>query len=487
MARDTRRNVFRTVGVSVMATALALPAGVFSAVAAPHLGNEIPAGISAQTTSPPPTPTPTPTPTEDSPPPESTPSDESTPPSTPPSENETEDQDGTPENEQSTGPREEQPDQTVSESAAEQKQEIESITEELSQKMTEVPKTLKPAVARLTATLQAAQGPGTPPQEKDGIIDSAKEVAAVLDVISAPGSPADAREQLIGIVKQVTSALEVVSDPRVRPEERAMTILTVQRSTSVLKMIGDPATPQELQDDLSSSVDHLNRFVLRRSQEEGTSKGTSESSPSQQSLQSEGTIAVALDTISDSETSDEDSKGLAGTTNGSSSSLDGSSDPRVSKDDQEKEKKKLAEKIARLEKQVEEVASARGLPDVPLGEAAEVCTNAVFTSVTEPKLIGGLRDLAPAKWEGEGVKDYWKSKKSGQDSLDVQAQLRNDTLDHAAFDIARLIPQLAESAPAGELFGTIGTPALHCLRSALHLHQEGVEAGTWLKMAEEKA
>ncbi|GAB2878676.1 hypothetical protein GCM10027074_53640 [Streptomyces deserti] len=369
------------------------------------------------------------------------------------------------------------------ESTAEQEKEIESITEELSQKTTEVPKTLEPAVARLTATLQAAQNPETTPQEKDGIIDSTKEIAAVLETINDPDTPADVREKLIGIVKQVTSALEVVSDSSVPPEERAMTILTVQRSTSVLKTIGDSATPQGLRDDLSNSVDHLTRVVLRRSQGE-TTRG---SIPSQQSLGAERTIAVALAMISESETSEGDSKGLAGTTSDSSSSLDGSSDPRVSNEDREREKKELAEKIERLEKQVEEVASARGLPDVPLGEAAEVCTNAMFTSVTEPKLIGGLTDLAPAKWDSEGVKDYWKSKESGQDSLDVQAQLQNDKLDHAPFDIARLIPELAKATPAGELFGTVGTPALHCLRSALHLHREGVEAGTWLKMAEQKA
>ncbi|MFI8192062.1 hypothetical protein ACIF8T_25315 [Streptomyces sp. NPDC085946] len=369
--------------------------------------------------------------------------------------------------------------------------------------MTEVPETLKPAVAQLTATLRVAQAPETPPQEKDGVIESTEEITAALEKIDDPSTPADVREELIGITKQVTSALAVLGDPSVPPEEQAMTVLTVQRSMSVLKMISDPATPKEMREDLADSVRNVTLVALRRSRggadtgtgvRTGIGTGTGEQTGAEigtdrarrKDLRSEKVVTAALSVTAERETSEDNSKGLAESSSESSSSLNGSTDPRRSEKDRQREKREAEEKIARLEKQVEAVISARGLPNVALGEAAKICTNAVFETVTDSELVEGLTDLAPAKWDSTGVKDYWKSDESGQDSLDVHAQLRNNSIDQAPFGIARLVPELAKSAPADELFGTVGVPALHCLRSALHLHQKGVEAGTWLKMAEQK-
>ncbi|MET7295670.1 hypothetical protein ABZS79_26650 [Streptomyces griseoloalbus] len=365
----------------------------------------------------------------------------------------------------------------------EQKEEIEDVTTELNAETVEVPVELEPDVEQLTTVLQEAQAPETPPQEKDEIIASAKNIAAALEMIKDSTVPVEVREDVIGIVKQVTSVLEAASDPSVPPEEQALIILIVQRSTTVLKLIGDPATSPELREHLINTVEQLNRVVLRRSHG-ANMRG---SSPAQGSLQSEMTIGVALASISESETSDGDRKGLAETADEASSSLQATSDPRVSEEDRDREQKELDEKMTRLEKRLEETAAAQGLPDAAAGKAAEVCANAMFKSVPEPKLIGGLTDLTPAKWDTEGVKDYWKSQESGNESLDVQAQLQNNTFDNSPFDVARLIPKLAGFVPADKLFGTVGTPGLHCLKSALHLDRQGVAAGTWVEKAQEMA
>ncbi len=51
--------------------------------------------------------------------------------------------------------------------------------------------------------------------------------------------------------------------------------------------------------------------------------------------------------------------------------------------------------------------------------------------------------------------------------------------------IKKLVPTLADSVPAKELFSTLGDKALHCLRAALDLDQEsGIKSGTWVKMAD---
>jgi hypothetical protein len=95
--------------------------------------------------------------------------------------------------------------------------------------------------------------------------------------------------------------------------------------------------------------------------------------------------------------------------------------------------------------------------------------------------------VIPEKWDTEGVNDFWKSEEIRNDSLDVLVQLRNDEISGAPMEIKRLIPKLADAVPASELFGTLGTPGLHCLRAALHLDQDlGIKSGSWVKMAEEK-
>ncbi|MER5209509.1 hypothetical protein ABT063_02680 [Streptomyces sp. NPDC002838] len=361
----------------------------------------------------------------------------------------------------------------------EQNEEIEDVTVDLSQKLTEAPEELAPSVTQLITTLQEVEDPETSPQERDGVIRSAKEIVSTLETIDDPRTPDDLREELIGIVKQVTSALEVGSDPSVPPEDRAMTILTVQRSTSALDMIGDLTTPQELRVHLINIVNQVN-YVLRRSHGANL-KGSSDM---ERSVRYAVPMGVASATISDPETHDGERKGLAETTDEASSSLQEAGDPRVSEEDRAKAQEALDEEIARMKEKLEETVSAQGLPDVPLGKASEVCTNAVFDSVPEQVLIGGLQELTPADWDTEGVKDYWKAKESGTGSLDVLAQLQNNKYDNAPFEVARLITKLAEFVPASELFSTVGTPGLHCLQSARHLDQQGIKAGTWPQMAE---
>jgi hypothetical protein len=371
-----------------------------------------------------------------------------------------------------------------------QEKEIEKVTEELNQKLTEAPQELTSSVTRLTDVLETAGGPDVPPQEREGVIESAQDIAAALDVINAPGTPAEVREKLIGVVKRMISALGVVSDPGVPAEERAVTILTVQRCTSVLDLIGASGTPQEPREHLVNSINQVYRVLVP---DEGSYPAPGESSTrsgisaAQQPRQDAATIGVALETTGRSETSEGNRIGLAQTADEASSSLQDSSDPTVSDEDREDARREADEQLARLNEQLKKVALAQGLPDAPLGESAEVCANAIFGSVSARSLTRGLEEMIPARWNSEGVKDYWKAKESGSDALDVQAQLQNNTYDNAPIEVAQLITGLDHVLPADELFGAVGVPGLHCLQSARHLDRQGVEAETWLQMAEEEA
>ncbi|MFF5158085.1 hypothetical protein ACFY3N_17910 [Streptomyces sp. NPDC000348] len=376
------------------------------------------------------------------------------------------------------------------EPATEQKKEIEEVTDELIQKTAEAPEELTSSVAQLTTVLKMAEAPEVPPQEREGVIESAQNIAAALDVINDPRTPAEVREKLIVIVQQMISALDAVSDPSVPAEERAVTILTVQRCTSVLDLVGAPGTPRELREDVANSIDQVYRVLVPDKgsySAPGESAAKSGISAAQQPRQDAATIGVALETTGRSETSEGNRIGLAETADEASSSVQESSDPTVSDMDREEARKEADEQLARLNEQLKKVILAQGLPDAPLGEAAEVCTNAVFESVSERSLTRGLEKMIPAQWNSEGVKDYWKAKESGSDALDVQAQLRNDTYDNAPFEVTGLVTGLARIVPADKLFGTVGTPGLHCLQSARQLGRQGVEAGTWLQMAEEES
>ncbi|MFI2509009.1 hypothetical protein [Streptomyces sp. NPDC018972] len=369
-----------------------------------------------------------------------------------------------------------------------QEKEIEKVTEELNQKMAEAPEELTSSVTRLTDVLEAVGAPDVPPQEREGVIESARDIAAALDVINDPGTPAEVREKLIGVVKRMISALDAVSDPSVPAEERAVTILTVQRCTSVLDLIGASGTPQEPREHLVDSINQVYQVLVP---DEGSYPGESSakkgSSAARQPRQDAATIGVALETTGRSETSEGNRIGLAQTADEASSSLQDSSDPTVSDEDREEARREANEQLARLNEQLKKVALAQGLPDAPLGESAEVCTNAIFESVSERSLTQGLEEMIPARWNSEGVKDYWKAKESGSDALDVQAQLQNNKYDNAPIEVAQLITGLDHVVPADKLFGTVGVPGLHCLQSARHLDRQGVEAETWLQMAEEEA
>lgn len=442
----------------------------------------------------PPPPTPTdpsgpPTPTDPSEPTKPSEPSEPTKPDDTPTEG-TQEPDGTPETDQSPEPEGES-DRTTPEPTVEQEKEIEEVTEVLIQETTEAPEELTRSVEKLTTVLRTVEDPEISPQEREGAIGSAKDIAAALEVINGPGTPAEVRGKLIGIVKQMVAALDAASDPGIPLEERAVTILTVQRCTSTLDMIGDPETPRELRDHLVNSIDQVYHVLMSGegaapAPAPGENAAKSGIRVTQRSRQDAATIGVALETTGRSETSGGDRNGLAETADEASSSLQENSDPRVSDKDREEARRKADEQLARLNEQLKKVAFAQGLPDVPLGEAAEVCANALFKSVPDRALTPGLEKLTPEQWDTEGVKDYWKARESGSDSLDVQAQLQNNEYANAPFEVAPLVTGLADVVPANRLFGTVGIPGLHCLQSARHLDQQGVVAETWLQMVEEE-
>ncbi|MFG2607836.1 hypothetical protein ACGFT2_30460 [Streptomyces sp. NPDC048514] len=315
---------------------------------------------------------------------------------------------------------------------------------------------------RLTATLEAMQNPQTPPQVRDGTIRTARTVSAALDVIGAPGTPDATRGQLTGLVKQVTATLNAANRPGTPPEERRAITLIAERSASVMPMIGDRGTPRELRGQLAGIVGNLLSNVNRHAGMQG---------PAADDIRA---VATAAATISDPGTPHGKRKELAQVTYDASASL--------------RDRSESDEQIARMKKKQEEAASAQGLPDVPLSEAAAVCTNAVFDSVPVDTLTRDLRTVIPGEWRTEGVNDYWKSEETRNADLDVTVQLQNAEMSDAPLEIKRLVPRLADAVPANELFATLGRPGLHCLRAALQLDEKsGVESGSWVRMAEEKA
>ncbi|MEV8593776.1 hypothetical protein [Streptomyces sp. NPDC052012] len=384
-----------------------------------------------------------------------------------------------PDDEQSPAPDEDE--QTADESVEAQHQEVEAVTAELSRVAADAPEELAPSVAELTGILRQTETPETSPQEREGVIETAQELTAALEAINDPRLPEDARKGLIAAVKQVVSTLDVASEPSVPPEQRAATVVTVRRSASVLDLIGDPATSEALREHLINSVRQTNSALMMSHEAKTPANGAP-----QQAHQATARIGVALATAGESETSDGRRNGLAGATDEASESSKDANDPRMSEEDRAKAQKELDKQLKRLQELLGDEARARGLPDAPLGEAAEVCTNAVFESVSDRILAGKLEQLSPQPWEDTGVKDYWKSERSGDDSLDVHAQLRNDQHDDALFQVARLITRLAEEVvSARDLIPTVGTtPGLHCLQSARQLERRGVETATWLELAE---
>lgn len=474
MAKTSRRHVSRTVCTMAVAAVLGWPAGMATVLAAPQAADEAAAGHPAQTTPPETGPSPEPSTTD----PSSTESDEQDPGPSTSASDEPQHSGDTGDDEQSPAPDED--DAAVEGAIADQQQAVEAVTAELNRVAAEAPKELSSSVARLTGVLQQTQTPRTSPQERESVVETAQDLTSALETISDSRTPGQVREDLIESVKQLVSALDVANDPGAPPEHRAAAVLTVRRTATVLKLIGDRTTSTELRKHLTRSVRQTNAALAMNDD----AKTPSGSAP-RPSARSAARIGVALATISESETSDGSRNGLADGTDDASSAMRDSSDPTVSEEDRARARKELDRQLRRLEKLLGKEAVARGLPDTSLGKAAELCTNAVFESVSDRVLAGKLRQLNPPPWADKGVKDYWKSEESGNDSLDVHAQLRNNEHDEALFRVARLLTRLAEDVvPAPDLVPTVGTPGLHCLRAARLLDRQGVTAETWLELAD---
>ncbi|GHE95376.1 hypothetical protein E5082_22745 [Streptomyces griseoluteus] len=332
------------------------------------------------------------------------------------------------------------------------------MTGDLNQKKGEVPEELAPSLGQLTTALRAVEDPGTSPQERDGVIRTARALSSTLDVIADPETPQPLRRQLTELVKQVTAVLDAANQSGTSPGQRRTYTLVAERSALALGVIGDHKTPQGLRVPLSGTVNNVTTAVTH--------------DPPAKTLKLAKSVTASLVIISDPNTPDKERKELAETTHEASSSLDDQGDSD--------------EQTERMKKKQEEAASAQGLPDEPLPKAAEICTNAVFDSVSDDTLNRDLKSVVPAKWKSEGVNDFWKSDASGDDSLDVLVQLLNEESVNARLKIKLLIPKLADAVPASELFETLATPGLHCLRVALQLDQDsGVKSGSWVKMAKE--
>jgi hypothetical protein len=373
----------------------------------------------------------------------------------------------------------------VTEQLTEQKQEVEAATADLNEAGQNAPEELAPAVEQLTATLKAVEDPRTSPQERQEVTDIAQEVTSALGVISDPHTPAETREQLTVIVRQGASALEGSHDARVSPELRSTVTTTLEQATSALGMIGDPKTPPELRKELNLILRPLTSALAQGS--DGVPGRSAGSAPEVDQVAGPAAdVARATEMISDPKTPAKQRSELAKTTAQAASSLPKLGDSGGSREDRAKAQEVFRQQTAKMKKQQEKAASARGVPDVPLGEAAEVCTNAIFTNVSDRALGWSLKNILPPKWEIEGVQDFWKAREEKDDSLEVTAQLRNGAHTDAPFDVGRLTTRLAELVPASSLFGKVGTPALHCLQAAWHLDQAGVAAGTWVEMAMEK-
>ncbi|WP_344012602.1 hypothetical protein [Streptomyces thermospinosisporus] len=517
MARFSRRPVAYRVCASAVAAVLALPAGAATALAAPPADGSVTRGASAQTEPPP---------SADEPPPEggsteptpTTPPEQTDPPDTDPGPTSSSDEspgevdpgdgggttgsssngektdgggdgdggdggDGGDDGDDGDGGGKKDGAQTVAAAVTAQKRKVDQVTSKLEKLVVEAPEELTSSVEQLTTLLEKTSSARTSPQERKGIVETAQELADALETINAAGIPGEVRKDLIAAVKRLVSALDVASDPGVPPEQRGMAVLIVRRSAAVLELIADRGTPEDVREHLSRTVGQLTGALTMDDEAKALLAGAPKSG-----LQPASRIGVGLSTVAQSETTDGRRKDLADATDDASKSLEESDDPTRSEEERAEARKELDRQLRRLEKLLGEEAVARGLPDTPLDKAAELCTDAVFESVSDRKLAGELGPISPAQWSEEGVKDYWRSEQSEGASLDVHAQLRNDKYDEAQFRIAQLISRLAEKVvPARDLIPTIGTPGLQCLQSARILDGQGVGTGTWFALAQEVA
>ncbi|WP_317442978.1 hypothetical protein [Streptomyces collinus] len=298
------------------------------------------------------------------------------------------------------------------------------------------------------------------------------------------------RAQLTGLVKQVASTLDAARSPGLTPEERRLTFDAAAQSAAALAVISDPGTPPGERDDLAGFGHHLSRFASRSARADRPThqnpSAPGSSPPDKETVRDLQLLITVMATVSDRNTHGGGRRSLARAANEASSSLDSSTDSGASDTKRDEARQKLQEQLARLEKEQSEYLSAQPLPTEQLGKAAEVCTNSVFErNTSEETLAGDLESLLPDPWNKEGVKDFWKSEEAGNEALKIFAELRDQNIADAPLPIKLLVPKLADSIPANELFTALGSPALHCLRAARQLDQDGVESGTWVKMAEE--
>ncbi|MFK0115199.1 hypothetical protein [Streptomyces sp. NPDC090994] len=355
----------------------------------------------------------------------------------------------------------------MSEPPPEQEGDIDEATTALDEEKERVPEALVPAVETLITLVGAVEDPETMPQDRQGVVESAKNMSTALAAINDPKTPPELREELTTIVEQVTSALKTVSEPRVPAEKRSTLILVVKRATSTLDIICDPKTPQGLRGEMVTSTTNT---VYAVEQSNGP--------------ETESTLMLlgsSADIMHDSKTPSREREQLSDITQLVSSLLRKISDPGTSQEERSETAKELDEKSARMKKEQERAASAQERPKESLGKAAAFCSSAVFESVPESDLVHGLKELVPAQWEEEGVKDFWKAEEKSNDTLDVLAQLRNNEHTHGPFKVVPLITELAELVPHDRLFGTLGAAALSCEQTATYLEERfGVMVGSWL-------
>ncbi|POX54806.1 hypothetical protein C3489_13060 [Streptomyces sp. Ru71] len=467
MTRTTRRHILPLTGASAVVTALALTMGPVAPGAAAPGGagtDRLPSSVRADSTPPAPEP-PSDNPGTTTAPVPSTPDTPTA--SSSSSSSQPEDTRTTaPSTATSSGSDD---GGTAATAALKQQQdEAGTLAADLEDKKADVPEELVPSVDQLTDVLQAVSDTQTPPQERDGAVRSAQQVESALEVIADPGTPAAVRDRLTGLVQQVAAALSEANGAQT-PQVSGTLGVVVARSASVLGVVARQDVPPDVENDLVGAADNLFSSVQEgtANEDEGTGAGGAGGQLAWHML-----TATAVETGGDPNTADDKRKGIAQGAHENSRTRPG--DPGA------------ADKKRRLEQDLKAAIADQGLPDEPLGKAAEVCTNAVFESVPDTTLAEDLQNLTPDTWNSEGVQDFWKSRESENESLDVFAQLRNDKVDNTALAIKQMIPQLADSLPAKDIFSSLGVHALDCLQAAVRLDAEaGVQSGSWLSAAQQ--
>jgi hypothetical protein len=121
------------------------------------------------------------------------------------------------------------------------------------------------------------------------------------------------------------------------------------------------------------------------------------------------------------------------------------------------------------------------LPDVPVEEAVTVCAKAILIQFADDLLGKSIEELIPG---GGFVLDVVEVRFDA-DEIVLKIQRDDDSIENVTFDLARLFTKAAKlTGPFGELFGSIGTPALYCLQAALVIDQElAKKVAVWLQAA----